>query len=983
MPLKPWYKVVTPREDLREGKPLDASEFAVHLDQVRDGRANADYQNPVRFFERTFLTTNLRGLAAEALRRLSGEKTETSAVFNMATQFGGGKTHTLTLLYHLATHGPRASAWPGVSHILAQAGIKEVPEAATAVFVGTEFDSIQGRGGDDGTPKRVTPWGEIAFQLAGNDGFRVVQEHEQQRISPAGDVIRKFLPKDKPSLILIDELMNYISRNRQSGLATQLYDFLHNLSEEARGNDGVVLVVSIPASELEMTADDRSEYERFKKLLDRVGKAVIMSAESETSEIIRRRLFEWDPKAVSREGKVLLPRDAVAACNDYAHWLSENRAQVPAWFPVDHARTTFEATYPFHPMVLSVFERKWQELPRFQQTRGMLRLLALWVSHAYQQGFKGAKQETLIELGSAPLEDPQFRSAVFEQLGESRLEGAVTTDICGKLDAHAVRLDAEAVETIKKASLHKKIATTIFFESNGGQTRNEASLPEIRLAVAGPEMDLGNVETALEGLTDACYYLIPERNRYRFSLKENLNKRFADRRAGMKNDDIDRRVREEIQKVFPAGEGVDRIFFPEKSGQIPDLSALTLIIMGPDQSVQETPEMPRQIEAMTREYGQSARTYKSALLWVVPDTAGHLRDEARKLLAWEDIHDEGLPLDETQQKQLDTNIKKARRDLTESVWRTYKHIMLLGKDNTIKAIDLGLVTSSAAESMTKLILSRLRQSGEVEKEVSPRFLVRNWPPAFTAWNTKAVRDAFYASPQFPRLLYPETIKDTIARGVSEGSIAYAGKSPKGDYNPFFYKTALDAATVELSEDMVILTADEAEKHIEPPRLARVLVTPSQVHCKPGLKQTFTVEGLDQFGRAIDPGEIQWSATGGAIGLDGVFITGEDEGNFLVMAKAQGNVGTAAVTVAKEVGSGAGPEPMPPQAPKKLTWTGEVTPQKWTNLYMKVLTKLVSSGELRLRVSIEATPKGGLSDQQVEDTKAALRGLGLDDNIRTE
>jgi len=44
MPLKPWYKVVTPREDLREGKPLDASEFAVHLDQVRDGRAPAVYQ---------------------------------------------------------------------------------------------------------------------------------------------------------------------------------------------------------------------------------------------------------------------------------------------------------------------------------------------------------------------------------------------------------------------------------------------------------------------------------------------------------------------------------------------------------------------------------------------------------------------------------------------------------------------------------------------------------------------------------------------------------------------------------------------------------------------------------------------------------------------------------------------------------------------------------------------------------------------------
>src|SRR5438270_13731158 len=106
MALKPWYKVVTPREDLRDGKPLDASEFAVHLDQVRDGRAPAVYQNPERFFERTLLTKGLTSLAAEVLRRLSGEQMETSPVFNMSTEFGGGKPHSLTLLYHLANAGP-------------------------------------------------------------------------------------------------------------------------------------------------------------------------------------------------------------------------------------------------------------------------------------------------------------------------------------------------------------------------------------------------------------------------------------------------------------------------------------------------------------------------------------------------------------------------------------------------------------------------------------------------------------------------------------------------------------------------------------------------------------------------------------------------------------------------------------------------------------------------------------------------------------
>jgi Predicted ATPase (AAA+ superfamily) len=260
MPLKPWYKLVTPREDLREGKPLDASEFAVHLDKVRDGSAPVDYQDPSRFFERTYLTQNLISLGSEVLRRLSGEKTETSSIFNMTTQFGGGKTHALTLLYHLASNGSKADGWQGVQALLAKAGVKSVPYAATAVFVGTEFDSLTGRGGSDGTPLRKTPWGEIAFQLGGMESFKFVEEHEKKFIAPAGDVIRQILPKDRPALILMDEIMNYVSRYRKSGFSDQLYDFLQNLSETVRGQNNVVLVVSIPKSEvIEMTAEDEAE----------------------------------------------------------------------------------------------------------------------------------------------------------------------------------------------------------------------------------------------------------------------------------------------------------------------------------------------------------------------------------------------------------------------------------------------------------------------------------------------------------------------------------------------------------------------------------------------------------------------------------------------------------------------------------------------------------------------------------------------------
>src|SRR5437016_11170428 len=76
--LKPWYDAVELREDLRENRPLDASEFAIHLDQIRDGRAHKDYTDPQRFFDRTYVTASLLDLASQVLRRLSGIQLETS-----------------------------------------------------------------------------------------------------------------------------------------------------------------------------------------------------------------------------------------------------------------------------------------------------------------------------------------------------------------------------------------------------------------------------------------------------------------------------------------------------------------------------------------------------------------------------------------------------------------------------------------------------------------------------------------------------------------------------------------------------------------------------------------------------------------------------------------------------------------------------------------------------------------------------------------
>jgi hypothetical protein len=89
------------------------------------------------------------------------------------------------------------------------------------------------------------------------------------------------------------------------------------------------------------------------------------------------------------------------------------------------------------------------------------------------------------------------------------------------------------------------------------------------------------------------------------------------------------------------------------------------------------------VDSILRESGTSARTFKSALIFAVPQTPAQLKEDARRLLAWEEIQEElpGISIDDTQRSQLAENLKKAQRDLKETVWRTYKNIMLLGKDN--------------------------------------------------------------------------------------------------------------------------------------------------------------------------------------------------------------------------------------------------------------------------------------------------------------
>ena len=75
--------------------------------------------------------------------------------------------------------------------------------------------------------------------------------------------------------------------------------------------------------------------------------------------------------------------------------------------------------------------------------------------------------------------------------------------------------------------------------------------------------------------------------------------------------------------------------------------------------------------------------------------------------------------------------------------------------------------------------------------------------------------------------------------------------------------------------------------------------------------------------------------------------------------------------------------MPPTATDEiatLRWSGEVPAQKWMNFYTKVLSRFATTKSLRLTVTVEIAPEGGVSKQSVEETRTALRELGLKDEL---
>jgi predicted AAA+ superfamily ATPase len=246
--MKPWREVAVPHPDVLEGT-FQQSEFAADITAVRSGKATKEYQDAAAFYERTYITEGMGLLLAQVAQRLNGTGGE--PVIQLQTAFGGGKTHTMLAVLHLALRKGPLDDLMGISPLLKKSGIKDVPASRVVVLDGNAH--APGQPWKYGKQNICTLWGELAWQLGGADAFALVKEADATGTSPGKEVLKNLLETYAPCVVLIDELVAYIRQFPEGqvysgGTFESNLSFIQALTEAVKLVPNAIMLASLPES---------------------------------------------------------------------------------------------------------------------------------------------------------------------------------------------------------------------------------------------------------------------------------------------------------------------------------------------------------------------------------------------------------------------------------------------------------------------------------------------------------------------------------------------------------------------------------------------------------------------------------------------------------------------------------------------------------------------------------------------------------------
>jgi len=727
MKLPYWWEVTTPHKDIREGIKeggIKAS-FAADLGDVVNGKASLEYQDPISFFQRTYLTDGLKNLLKNVLSRLSGGNGD--PVIQLQTPFGGGKTHALLALYHIVKNREQ------VKHLDIVSELPEIKDAKVVVFVGTQPDPIRGR----------TPWGEIANQLG---VYEKVKEHDEKRVSPGKEVLSGVLG-EKPVLILIDELVAYAVAAKD--FADQISVFAQELTEVVRAKTNCCLVCTLPSSAPYGEQGERALSE-LQKIFGRVEALYTPVEGVEIYEVIRKRLFED-----IGEEKI---RKKVA--QSYFDIYQKLGTDVPGEVRDIKYRERIEHAYPFHPELIDALYHRWGSYPNFQRTRGVLRLLAEVVKELYKKKVPAP----LIQSSLVYLDNPLIRDELIQHIGKE-YRSVISADISG----NASEIDMEMGSEYEKYRIASGIATSVFLYSFSGTSDEEKkrmSLPEIRVALLRNGIPPTIVGDAIKKLEDKLWYFHSKGNHYAFRNQPNLLRIIVDKEGNITEEQIQEEFEENLKKN--AGSSIEVYIWPKDASDIPDTKNLKLAILAPEFTY-ESEKGKKLASELFDKAGTGFRVYKNTLFIITMGNTDYvsLRNFLKRYLALKETRkEENLPKES--QEQLKNMLKDAEKDMPFTILTAYRYLALL-EEKGMAWKDLGIPTIGASGDISHRVKDYLKQQEKILYRLTPKYIIEK---AFGKDDVeKGVREIYELFLKVPGMPVPEgenVVFEAIKEGVKSG-----------------------------------------------------------------------------------------------------------------------------------------------------------------------------------------------------------------------
>lgn len=682
--LPSWRDVILPHPDVSEGRYKNA-EFAADLAQVARGTAASEYQDPVEFFERTYVTEGMAALLEQALRRVSGG--DGDPVIQLKTAFGGGKTHSMLALYHLLNGGAPLDKLPSVQPIADRAGVSTLPKINVAVLVGTDLNPTKSKrpAGIPGISAR-TLWGDMAAQLAidATDDlderrrlYNFVRDADSKGVSPGSEALKNLFDAAGPCLVLMDELVAYARKlydrkDLVAGTFDNFLTFVQEVTEAANASKNSLVVASIPESDLEIGGEaGRQALRAIEHTFGRMESIWQPVAANEGFEVVRRRLF----------GSCRNPKAREEVCAHFSEMYRENRNDFPIECCEKDYRDRMVSCYPIHPEVFDRLYEDWATLEGFQRTRGVLRLMAAVIHDLWMKN----DPSPMIMPGSIPMDDLGVRNELTRHLPPG-WNAIVDSEIDGKSSTPYHNDQANARYGSKLAS--RRVARAIMLgsaPSSSAQKVRGIEKSHIRLGVVQPGENISIFNDALTTLGTSLSYLYSDQSgdRYWYDTQPTLRKTAEGRALHIPRLEVEDEIKRRLKLLAkPRGAFAGVHTCPDSPASVPDDREARLVILNPadtyDLPAADCAAMKAATDILTN-LGKSPRTSRNMLVFLAPDERlmPSLVTTVQRYLAWESIRRDSvaLNLDQVQTKETKEAIAKLNDAVDDQIREAYAHLL--------------------------------------------------------------------------------------------------------------------------------------------------------------------------------------------------------------------------------------------------------------------------------------------------------------------